>query len=129
MYHIKQDQRSLRSAETIYNALDQLIRRQSFESIKVSELVEEAQVGRATFYRNFDLIEDVLRWKCEQVVGKLLMYVAEYRHAQPNTAVFPVLKPVLRFFYLHSGIVELLIAAERIDILQVTLQKKMEILW
>ena len=126
MYHIKKDQRSRRSAVAIYDALVTLIGEQSFDSIKVSELVEQAQVGRATFYRNFDVIEDVLRWKCDQVVVELLRYIVEYRRSQQGSAFLSVLKPVLRFFYLHSGVVELLLAAKRIDILQQALQTKVE---
>lgn len=126
MYHIKQDQRSIRSAETIYDALARLITKQSMETIKVSELVEQAQVGRATFYRNFYAVEDVLRWRCDQIVDELVVYIVEYGHSQQVDSIMPLVKPVLRFFYLHSSIVELLIAAKRIDILQVALQKKME---
>lgn len=126
LYHIKHDQRSVRSAAAIYEALIELIKHQPFTSIKVSELVEQAQVGRATFYRNFDMIEDVLRWRCDQVIDELMVYVAEYRQSQLDDSIFPFLKPVLRFFYLHSSIVELLIAAQRLDILQVTLQERLE---
>lgn len=126
MYHIKQDQRSERSAEAIYDALIVLIMRQPFDSIKVSELVEQAQVGRATFYRNFDMIEDVLHWRCERVMDELMAYFAEYEQSQQGDFRLPYLKPLLRFFYLHSSIVELLIAAKRIDILQVALQKRLE---
>ncbi|MEM8862696.1 MAG: TetR/AcrR family transcriptional regulator [Chloroflexota bacterium] len=126
LYHIKNDQRSLRSAKTIYKALERLINNQPFDSIKVSELVKEADVGRATFYRNFDSIEDVLRWRCDQVVDQLAKYVDEYRSSQKGGVFMPLLKPVFRFFYLHSSIVELLIAANRIDILQMALQNKLE---
>jgi len=127
LYHIKNDQRSVRSAETILKALTRLISRQSYDSIKVSELVAEADVGRATFYRNFDMLEDVLRWRCDLVMDDLFDYVNEYRRTANDSGLMPVLKPVLRFFYLHSSIVELLLAAERIDILQLALQRKMEL--
>lgn len=110
----------------IYEALTKLIGHQSFGSIKVSQVVEEAQIGRATFYRNFDMLEDVLRWRADQVVEQLVIYVAEYRLSQTGSSTVSVLKPVLRFFYLHSSIVELLIAANQIDILQKALQAKLE---
>ena len=126
MYHIKQDQRSMRSAETIYNAIVRLINRKPFDSIKVSEVVSEAQIARGTFYRNFDAIEDVLRWRCDLVVDELRAYVREYRHTKQLDYRMPVLKPVLRFFYVDSSLIELLNAAERIDIFQSVLQKKIE---
>lgn len=121
MYHIKQDQRAQKSAERIYEALTILMTQQAFDSIKVSQLVTQAEVGRATFYRNFDVIEDVLRWQCDETVGRLVAYVQTYRRevALASAATpLPLLKPVLRFFYLDSTIVEQVIAAERIDLLQ-----------
>lgn len=118
MYRIKDDQRSVRSAETIYAALLTLMDDKPFEAIKVSELVTVAEIGRATFYRNFDLLEDVLLWRCEQVTNELFMYFMEYRRSNRLSAEYPLLKPLLRFFYLHSDIVELLIKANRVDMLQ-----------
>ena len=60
MYRIKQDQRTIRSSQLIYRALAQLMREKSFAKISVTNIVEKAQVGRTTFYRIFDEIEDVL---------------------------------------------------------------------
>lgn len=124
MYRIKDDQRSVRSAETIYAALVTLMDEKPFEAIKVSELVEVAEVGRATFYRNFDTLEDVLHWQCERTANDLFVYFAEYRRSNRLSADYPFLKPLLRFFYLHSNIVELLIKAKRVDILQAAIQER-----
>ena len=126
MYHIKNDRRSVRSAETIYEALVTLMAQKEFDKIKVSEIVEQAQIGRATFYRNFDVQEDVLRWRCDQIVDELMPYMVMFSKSQPATGRPLLLKPVLRFFYLDSTIIELLIAAERIDILQAAVQKRFE---
>ena len=90
----------------------------------MSELVEVGQLGRATFYRNFDTLEDVLHWRCEQVVDELFVYVFEYRRTNQLSTKFPLLKPLLRFFYLHSDIVELLIKAKRVDLLQTAIQER-----
>ncbi len=111
----------------IYDALATLASKRPFELIKVSELVEEAQVGRATFYRNFDAIEDVLRWRCDQVVDGFIVYALEYMRSQPKDSIIPFLKPVLRYFDLHSAVVELLIEAKRVDILQASFQKRIRI--
>ena len=50
-------------------------------------------------------------------------YLAIYNKSQPLERRMPYLKPMLRFFYLDSTIVELLIAAKRTDILQNALQE------
>ncbi|MGB0383491.1 MAG: hypothetical protein ACPGWR_01590, partial [Ardenticatenaceae bacterium] len=33
-----------------------------FDQIKISDLVKEAGVGRATFYRNFDAMNILIHW-------------------------------------------------------------------
>lgn len=126
MYHIKNDQRAVRSAEAIYAALVSLMKEKSFPVIKVTDLVEQAQIGRATFYRNFDLQEDVLHWRCDQTLDELISYVTSFAKSQPNTGSSSLLKPILRFFYLDSTIIELLIEAERVDILQAGFQERIE---
>jgi AcrR family transcriptional regulator len=126
LYHIKKDRRAKRSAETIYGALVKLMGEKPFADIKVTDLVEQAQLGRATFYRSFDVQEDVLRWRCDQMLDELIPYMARFAQSQPGAGGASLLKPLLRFFYLDSRIVELLIEAERTDILQVALQERFE---
>ena len=50
-------------------ALQAMIGEQEFGSITVSALTERAGGGRATFYRNFDSKEDVLRQESERLTG------------------------------------------------------------
>jgi AcrR family transcriptional regulator len=126
LYHIKNDRRAKRSAETIYEALVKLMGEKRFADIRVTDLVEQAQLARATFYRSFDVQEDVLRWRCDQMLEELFSYITRFARTQPGAAGASLLKPILRFFYLDSTIVELLIEAERVDILQVALQERFE---
>ena len=52
----------------IADALFQLMRRKAFEQISVTEICEEAAIGRKTFYRNFELREDVIAYRLDQMV-------------------------------------------------------------
>ncbi|MGB0389158.1 MAG: helix-turn-helix domain-containing protein, partial [Ardenticatenaceae bacterium] len=79
MYHIKNDQRAIRVSQMLVDALVVLMGQKKFDQIKVSDLVKEAGVGRATFYRNFDMIEDVLRMRCDQTIDGLMTYIMSYR--------------------------------------------------
>ncbi len=126
MYHIKNDQRAVRSSKMLYAALATLMREKSFATITVTDLVNSAQVGRATFYRNFDEIEDVLRMGCDQTFQGLIRYFKEYLQNHPEQTETKLLKPLLRYFYLHSEIIELLIIAKRIDIIQDSFQLVIE---
>lgn len=64
MYHIKNDKRAQKSAKLIYEGLSSLIERKSFDTITITDIQKASGVGRATFYRSFDNINDVLYWQC-----------------------------------------------------------------
>ncbi len=124
MYHIKKDKRSIQSGQWIYKALSELLQERSLGEISITEVVEKAQLGRATFYRNFDSLEDVLRMKCDEVFLELYHYLIDYYSSYREEAVKAIfLKPFLRFWYLQSSIVELLIKANRIDIINDSFEK------
>ena len=126
MYHSTQDQRSMRSREMLYEGLAKLIQQKNFSAITVTDLVTAANVGRTTFYRNFDQIEDVLWMRCDQVVEGLINYLLEYRQTHPNEPTTTVLKPILHYFYQHSELIELLIKAKRVYIFEEILLSRFE---
>jgi AcrR family transcriptional regulator len=64
MYHIKNDKRAIKSAELVYSGLSDLIEKKSFDSITITDIQKASGVGRATFYRSFDNVNDVLYWQC-----------------------------------------------------------------
>lgn len=64
MYHIPNDRRALRSAGRIYDALMRCLEHMKFSDISISDL-ERCGISRATFYRLFGNLSDVLEWKCE----------------------------------------------------------------
>ena len=66
MYHISNDKRAYQSSEMIYEALKHLMAKALFSDINVTDLVQEAKIGRSTFYRLFDAIEDVLHYKADE---------------------------------------------------------------
>ena len=72
MYHIKNDKRSIRSATLIADALERLLDRKTFMDITVSELQREAGVGRSTFYRLFDTIDDVVIYLVDESFRDIL---------------------------------------------------------
>ena len=68
MYHIKQDARSQRSAKAIIEGLESCLEKKSISIITVSEVCAACAVGRATFYRLFDNLTDVLSYQCENIM-------------------------------------------------------------
>lgn len=55
------DRRIQRTQELLKAALMSLIREKGFEALSVQDIIDRANVGRATFYAHFDNKEDLLR--------------------------------------------------------------------
>jgi len=126
MYHIKNDKRSIRSTEMLYDGLAELMQEMPFHTIKVKDLVEAARVGRTTFYRNFDEIEDILRMQSDQTFDNMIQYVVAYIQEHGNESRVMLLKPILRYFHLHSEVIELLMQADRLDIAMASFYRAVE---
>jgi AcrR family transcriptional regulator len=56
----KRDRRVERTQQLIRGALLSLIREKGFEALTVQEIIDRANVGRATFYAHFDNKDDLL---------------------------------------------------------------------
>jgi len=120
MYHIKNDKRSIQTSKFIYNALSSLLEEKKYKDIKITEVIERSQVSRATFYRNYDSLDDILRYELDQKFIKLSEYLyANYKSNKNTNKVHPLslLKPFLRFWYLDSLILEQLLATNKKEII------------
>ena len=67
MYHIKSDRRSQHTAEAISRGLLECLREKPLNAITISDIHRITGISRATFYRLFDTVEDVLNWLCAQM--------------------------------------------------------------
>ena len=84
--------------EQLLKALLELIKETSFDRISVSELVQRAEVGRASFYRNYCDIKDIL----VQEAGRLTKEWEKGYEAVPHTEVNEVLITLLDFYKNHQ---------------------------
>lgn len=117
MFHIKTDKRSQRSARLILEALVTCLKRKPFEEITVSDLQRESGVSRATFYRLFDNLFDVLAYQCEVLTAAL---VRKYREDAGETGFLPF---SLAFWLENHMFLEAVFASGRGDILQSALRR------
>ena len=113
MVHIKDDQRSRKSAELIREGLERCLQRNSFTEITVTEIIKESGVGRATFYRLFDNSCDVLAYQCDLLAGQL---VEQFQNIPARKQDF--LRFSLDFWLSHHASLEAVFASNRTDILQ-----------
>jgi len=65
MYFKHKNKTAIRSQHMIADALFRLMKRKPFPHISVTEICEEADIGRKTFYRNFELREDVIDFQLD----------------------------------------------------------------
>lgn len=61
------DRRQRKTREAIFNAFTQLLSKKDFAQITVGEIIEAADVGRATFYSHFETKDFLLKQFCEEL--------------------------------------------------------------
>ena len=61
------DRRQRRTREAIFGAFTRLLSKKDFNQITVGEIIEAADVGRATFYSHFETKDFLLKEFCEEL--------------------------------------------------------------
>lgn len=71
LYHISSDKRAVKSAELIWQGLKACLQEKELKKIRIADINEKCYVSRATFYRLFDSVEDVLIYQCDRIFNEL----------------------------------------------------------
>ena len=61
------DRRQKKTREAIFNAFTELLSKKHYNQITVGEIIEKADVGRATFYAHFETKDFLLKALCEEL--------------------------------------------------------------
>lgn len=113
MYHIANDKRAKKSAEKSGNGLISCLKRKSFTEITVTDVQKAAGVGRATFYRLFDNITDVLSYLCDGIFEKIgCEYEGMNEHGSKETSL-----KFIQAWMDNKSLLKAIVDCERMDIL------------
>lgn len=66
------DRRQRKTREAIFAAFTRLLEKSPYHRITVQEIIDEADIGRATFYAHFETKEYLLKDLCEELFGHIL---------------------------------------------------------
>lgn len=61
------DRRQRKTREAIFSAFTDLLSKKEFNQITVGEIIEKADIGRATFYAHFETKDFLLKELCEEL--------------------------------------------------------------
>jgi len=109
----KQDRRAVRSKRLIVDALRELVLEKDYKDISISDIVERADIGRATFYAHFEDKDHLGRF----MFGKLLTQLEReiqcildeieseanaYQSLVPSLALFRIAQEKHRWFKMNA---------------------------
>ncbi len=66
------DRRQRKTRDAIFNAFADLLGQQAYHRITVQQIIDAADVGRATFYAHFETKDDLLRELCEELFNHII---------------------------------------------------------
>jgi AcrR family transcriptional regulator len=74
------DRRRRKSREAIFAAFSELLSKKNFSQITVGEIIEQADIGRATFYSHFETKDYLLKELCEELFCHIFDSTKEHGH-------------------------------------------------
>lgn len=74
------DRRQRKTREAIFKAFTELLSQKDFSQITVGEIIERADIGRATFYAHFETKDFLLKELCEE----LFCHLFDSMHKENN---------------------------------------------
>lgn len=123
MYRNINDKRSIQSKNWMYEALKKLIALSKYENITVTDIIKKAGVGRSTFYRNYDFIDDILLEKLDSVFEDFYSYIFNDNFKEETDISPKLFIPFFSYWDTNSEILEIIIKSDKVNLLNDRMDK------
>lgn len=110
---IYMDRRQRKTRVAIFGAFTELLSKKHFAQITVGDIIEKADVGRATFYAHFETKEFLLRELCEELFCHIFDTAEDSEHGHKHIFECDAPDSVFQHLFMHlskndNNILELL---------------------
>ena len=95
------DRRQKKTREAIFRAFERLLERGNYDSITVQEIIDEADIGRSTFYAHFETRDALLHALCTDIFDHVFSPALTKEATHDFSASNPGLEPHLTHILYH----------------------------